>query len=388
MFFLKFSCAAEVLNLWQTFFVTAPNEVNAQLIIRVDDTNINGQYVGPMTGPNGLQTLFANAGILTMKSLIWSQFMTCSGISARAYVVGGLDCTPSQLNLLNTVPIEPNPREKTKAKSDNFNVLIPASVLDTVISMLKSNTNTVIYGHSLGGNGLFATQPPDATAFADRTAWHTLEYHYESASAVPYNPGSASYTWLHTISDLLSPYTTGYKYLNYQDFDLPLYYGLQYWGWNNFQRLIQVKNKYDPTNFFNNPQSIPLSINYTSFTPTMTPSNQPNNQPTVEPSAPTFQSTITPTARSLPICLYSGYCKTDSECVPGSTCQGNLQSYTQCQLAVVTKTNQCVDNYNGCSGLTPCCNPGFVCTNSQCVPTTMCIKPLGFSTGSWMPLII
>lgn len=264
MFFLKFSCNSEILNLWQTFFVTAPNEVNAQLKFSVDDSNINGQYVGPMTGPNGLQTLFANAGILTMKTLIWSQFKTCSGISARAYVVGGLDCSQEQLNLLNTVPIEPNPREKTKAKTDNFNALIPISVLDTVVNMLSSNPNTVIYGHSLGGNGLFATQPPDATPFADRSAWHTLEYHFESASAVPYYPGSASYTWLHTISDLLSPYTTGFKYLNYQDFDLPFYYGVQYWGWDNFQRLIQVKNKYDPTNFFNNPQSIPLSINFST----------------------------------------------------------------------------------------------------------------------------
>ena len=276
MFFLKFSCSAEVLNLWQTFFVTAPNELSAQIRFSSSDTNINGQYLGPMTGPNGLQTLMTNAGILTMQSLIWYDFKTCSGLNARAYVIGGLDCSAGNLNLLATVPIEPNPRDGTKTKTDNFNSLMPASVLNAVTNMLLSDSNTVIYGHSLGGDGVFASLPATATPFSDRSAWHTMEYHYDAPSRNSYYPGSTSYIWLNTLSELVKPYTSGRKYLNYQDFDLPSYFGIYYWGWDNFQRLVAVKNKYDPTNFFNNPQSVPLSINFTSFAPTIMSSSAPS----------------------------------------------------------------------------------------------------------------
>ena len=285
MFFFKFTCAAEVIHLWQTFFVTAPNELNAQFKMSKSDSWINGQFEGPMTGPTGLQALIDSAGILSMKSLLWYQFRTCSGLSARAFVIGGLDCSPEDLNLLTTFPIEPTAKDRSKSKTDNFNSLMPQHVLDAITDMLLQDENGDIYGHSLGGDGVFASQPPSATAFDDRSAWYTLEYHYTTPSSSTntttttttnyYYPGSTSYIWLRSLSDLVKPYTSGRKYLNYQDFDLPPYYGLLYWGWDNFQRLIQVKNKYDPTNFFNNPQSIPLSMNYSSFVPTTTTSSAP-----------------------------------------------------------------------------------------------------------------
>ena len=279
MFFLKFSCAAEVLHLWQTFFVTAPNELNAQFKMSKDDSWINGQYLGPITGPNGLQTLITDAGMLSMKSLLWYDFKICSGLNGRAYVIGGLECSPKDLDLLATVPIEPNARQATKSKTDNFNSLMPPSVLNAVVNMLLSDSNGDIYGHSLGGDGVFASQPATATPFADRSAWHTMEYHYDASSSngKTYYPGSSSYIWLNTLCELVKPYTSGYKYMNYQDFDLPPYYGLFYWGWENFQRLIEVKNKYDPTDFFNSPQSVPLSINFTSFSPTIMTSSAPTS---------------------------------------------------------------------------------------------------------------
>jgi hypothetical protein len=141
MFFFKFSCAAEVVDLWQTFFVTVPNELNAQFKMSKTDTWINGQYLGPMTGPDGLETLIENAGILTMKSLLWYQLRTCTGLGARAFVIGGLDCSPEDLDLLTTFPIEPTPRDRSKSKTDNFNALMPQNVLDTITDMLLADEN-------------------------------------------------------------------------------------------------------------------------------------------------------------------------------------------------------------------------------------------------------
>ena len=288
MFFLKFSCSAEMLNLWQTFLV------NAQFQMGISDTNINGQYDGPLTGPDGLQTLFQNAGILAMKTLVWYQFRTCSGLNARAFVIGGLNCAPDDLKLLYTYPIEPNAKDFHKSKTDNFNALMPQDVLQEIANMLLADPNTNIYGHSLGGNGLFASQSSSATPFFDRSAWHTIEYHYDSPVQNHYYPGSASYIWLDKISALVKPYTSGRKYLNYLDFDLPQNYGEMYWGWDNLQRLVSVKNKYDPTNFFNNPQSIPLALNYSSSEPTANPTTVPTFESTATPTAPTFRATAAP----------------------------------------------------------------------------------------------
>ena len=54
----------------------------------------------------------------------------------------------------------------------------------------------------------------------------------------------------------MRPYLSGEVYQNYADEDLddwpPAYYGA------NYARLQQVKQRYDPTDFFHHPQSIRL----------------------------------------------------------------------------------------------------------------------------------
>lgn len=53
------------------------------------------------------------------------------------------------------------------------------------------------------------------------------------------------------------PYASPYSYANLVDYDLGASYLFAYYG-NNIDRLIQIKNTYDPNNVFNWRQGIPL----------------------------------------------------------------------------------------------------------------------------------
>ena len=58
------------------------------------------------------------------------------------------------------------------------------------------------------------------------------------------------------LYDTMRPYLPGYSYVNYIDADLQDYARSYYKG--NLLRLQAVKQQYDPDNFFQFAQSIPL----------------------------------------------------------------------------------------------------------------------------------
>ncbi|KAD1709721.1 hypothetical protein E3N88_42421 [Mikania micrantha] len=76
--------------------------------------------------------------------------------------------------------------------------------------------------------------------------------------------------WLRSFDKVLEPYVSKNPreaYLNYNDLDLGVgsdtyaeasVWGERYWKRANFKRLIQIKARVDPGNFFRHPQSIPV----------------------------------------------------------------------------------------------------------------------------------
>ncbi|OVA00266.1 FAD linked oxidase [Macleaya cordata] len=82
--------------------------------------------------------------------------------------------------------------------------------------------------------------------------------------------------WLRTFYDYMTPYVSKFPrtaYLNYKDLDLGTnidgvfsYLNARTWGVkyfkSNFERLVYVKTKVDPSNFFKNKQSIPPFIRF------------------------------------------------------------------------------------------------------------------------------
>jgi Berberine and berberine like len=62
--------------------------------------------------------------------------------------------------------------------------------------------------------------------------------------------------WAHDFWTALSPYSTGGTYVNFLSDDTDAERMLQAWGAETYDRLVEVKAKYDPGNMFRSNQSI------------------------------------------------------------------------------------------------------------------------------------
>jgi FAD/FMN-containing dehydrogenase len=101
------------------------------------------------------------------------------------------------------------------------------------------------------GGGAIARVPADATAFVHRGS---LFYISLIALWEREDEAEANIAWTDDLKASLQPYLSGEVYQNYADADLEdwpaAYYG------TNYARLQEIKRRYDPTDFFRQPQSI------------------------------------------------------------------------------------------------------------------------------------
>jgi len=106
----------------------------------------------------------------------------------------------------------------------------------------------------LGGSGKLAVPAKDATAIWWRDALFIVQY--DGYWTAP-EDGPDTIDWVVKTRQSMLPYAHG-AYINYVDTTLGPDWAEQYYG-GNLPRLMEIKKKYDPRNFFNFPQSIPLA---------------------------------------------------------------------------------------------------------------------------------
>jgi FAD/FMN-containing dehydrogenase len=104
--------------------------------------------------------------------------------------------------------------------------------------------------------GAVASVAPDATAFVHRQAHSCAQYQSRWNAGAPPAVQAANLEWLRGFHGAMAPWNRG-AYVNYGDPDLGDYAN-QYYG-SNLGRLRRVKRAYDPNDFFNFAQSIPLA---------------------------------------------------------------------------------------------------------------------------------
>ena len=104
----------------------------------------------------------------------------------------------------------------------------------------------------LGGGGQAARRDPASTAAFHRMA--QLLVQYDAYWTAPQD-SNKMVSWIEDFRTAMSPYTRG-AYVNYVDELLTDPLG-QYFG-PNLPKLMQIKRKYDPDNFFSGPQNIPV----------------------------------------------------------------------------------------------------------------------------------
>ena len=103
--------------------------------------------------------------------------------------------------------------------------------------------------------GAYNRRDPRATAFVHRDAQFLLKHAVATASPAAGGAGDAR-RWLHASWASVHPWGSNRAFQNFADPDIPdwptAYYGA------NLPRLARIKARYDPTDFFRHPQSIPM----------------------------------------------------------------------------------------------------------------------------------
>ncbi|XP_042029447.1 berberine bridge enzyme-like 18 [Salvia splendens] len=158
-------------------------------------------------------------------------------------------------------------RSYYKGKSDFVSDPIPASGLNEMWKLLEGEDGVQLELSPYGG--ALSTFSESETPFPHRRGTRFM-IHYAVLWADPDESGSRI-DWIRRLYNVMEPYVMRNPraaYFNYRDLDIgrnnegnTSYEQARVWGMSyfkgNFRRLVRVKTKFDPSNFFRNEQSIP-----------------------------------------------------------------------------------------------------------------------------------
>jgi FAD/FMN-containing dehydrogenase len=256
------SSAAQVVDAWQNWAPTAPDEIwsNCLLDAPADKTadpivQINGAYVGSLDVLNSLLAqLNAQISAAPLSNSVWSD----SVLNSMLYEAGCYNQTVAACHLPTQNPAGQVARHTGGAKSDFFTSKLSQQGIAALIDAINQRHASSTFGE--GGFGMDAyggainRVAADATAFVHRDALFSIQYNATWNADDAAETITANREWLNAIYKTMQPYASGQAYQNYIDPQLTnwqqAYYGA------NFARLQQVKAKYDPENILHFQQSI------------------------------------------------------------------------------------------------------------------------------------
>ncbi|PAD21486.1 FAD-binding oxidoreductase [Terribacillus saccharophilus] len=169
--------------------------------------------------------------------------------------------TPSEVNIQtlawpavveNRLQPDQIPTDMANKFSSSFGFQpFPDEAIKAMRYFLENATGTDSNFFFLNWGGEVSRVSPEATAFF----WRDPKFYFEW-SATWKNPSDAqrNIALVERTREMLKPFSKG-SYVNVPDFNIKNF-GSAYYG-TNFDRLREVKTKYDPKNVFHYPQSIP-----------------------------------------------------------------------------------------------------------------------------------
>jgi FAD binding domain/Berberine and berberine like len=260
-----FSNASAVIEAWQSWAPSAPNEIwsNCQLL--------NSQSTPSGTGPAARVT-GVSVGLLSTLQQQVSSFISSVGATPFNHFVGsdsypnamlveaGCDGdTVAECHLPSQNPAGMLTRSPFAAKSDFLGSSLETAGLSALIGAVENRESSSLAGGGIvldAAGGAINQVAADATAFCHRDALASIQYSAGWATGAPPNVVEANLQWLQSAWQAMRPYVNGQAYQNYIDPTLvdwqQAYYG------QNLSRLKQVKATYDSYDLFKFAQSIPL----------------------------------------------------------------------------------------------------------------------------------
>jgi FAD/FMN-containing dehydrogenase len=248
-----YSRAAAVIDAWQAWSPTAPDELYASLLVRADreverppTVDLFGSMLGSEQETAGLLDILAvrAGGDPTTHSL---RHMSRQE-TTRYWADPGADERADQQPAQDGYPL---------LKSEFFRRALPseavAALLDTFVEERIAGESRELDFTPWGG--AYNRVPPDATAFVHRRELLSLKHSAVVDSDSPKASKAAARRWLTRSWTAVRPWGSGHVFPNFPDPDLEEW-GRAYYG-ANYERLLRVKQTCDPGNSFRFHQSVP-----------------------------------------------------------------------------------------------------------------------------------
>ncbi|MED6120425.1 Berberine bridge enzyme-like 15 [Stylosanthes scabra] len=261
--------ANKILYRWQE---VAPN-IDEDLFIRVLIQTANGTVPGHRTVITSYNALFLGSAEKLLEvmdqsfpelGLARKDCVETSWIKSVLYIAGYPNGTAPEVLL----QAKSTTKAYFKAKSDFIRNVIPENSLNSLWRIFLQEDGPLMIWNPYGG--MMGRISESATPFPHRQG--TL---YKIQYVTGWLDGEKSMarhmSWIRKFYYFMAPYASKYPreaYVNYRDLDIGMNYQnctsfskASVWGFkyfkNNFLRLVQVKTKVDPSNFFRHEQSIP-----------------------------------------------------------------------------------------------------------------------------------
>ncbi|KAI9126832.1 hypothetical protein K1719_002428 [Acacia pycnantha] len=256
---------------WQIKLVRVPPTVTVFTVTKTLEQNANKiLYKWQQVAPNIDENLFMRVLVQVTNSSVAELGLTkkdcleTSWIKSVLYIAGYPNNTPPEILLQG----KSSSKSYFKAKSDFVRQVIPETALNSLWKLFMQGDGPLMIWNPYGG--MMSKIPESATPFPHRngtlykiqylTGWLDGEKNMEKHM-----------NWIRRFYYTTKPYVSSFPreaYVNYRDLDLGMnqfnetsFLRSSLWGYkyfkDNFIRLVEVKSKVDPSNFFRHEQSIP-----------------------------------------------------------------------------------------------------------------------------------
>lgn len=235
-FNLPLAAAVQVVDAWQNWAPSAPNEISSLLTLRSGSAGaislrLAGQSIGNLASlQQQLQRFASKASQAVTPSVRSGSF-----IEAVDRFSGGWNYES----------------KFSKGKSDYVLQPLSAPGIETLLRSIASVPPNSIIAIMDAYGGAIQRKRPEETAFAFRNALYCIQYYsswFDRAQTAP------RLNLMRSVYAAMRPYLPGFAYVNYCDLDLADW-KRAYWS-TNADRLRSVKAQVDPSNLFHHKQSI------------------------------------------------------------------------------------------------------------------------------------